>query len=823
VLSSILAISSVATATSLIGLLAVGARWRRRGLWLCAAYAALVIASAWAAGRWLWELPLADLWTGAGLTFTAAIASYGLRKDWNPAGQTLFGTMALTSAAFVLYAVHFTISEPLPLVAYPTSLVLIGLEVLAFVLLLVATHETLDTAARVRWRRPAEPASIGLQPFVSVHVPTHNEPPELVLETLRALRALDYPSYEVIVIDNNTEDSDLWQPVARYCEEVGFRFVHLENWPGFKAGALNHALEILDPRTTVISVVDADFVVEPDFLERTVGYFGDPGIGFVQTRQAFRSEAVNGYLRRLELAYRTFDEISMPSRNERNALIFAGTMGLIRRKALVEAGGWGEWCVTEDAELSIRILALGYDSLYVEESFGTGVMPLTFAALKRQRFRWCLGGVQLLRAHWRLMMSGKAVSPEERKLGLTRGQRYDYLAAALQWFQAPLTLAFALFLVAGVTAEALGWGTASRPLAGFFVTVPFLLLMSSLMKAFWGLRVRLETTWGDALAVMGIFLSLTWAVALGCLRGISGRGMAFLRTPKFKEKESFKQALQSTRAETPLAILLTAGAGVSAATQVGIDAVFLTALCAWTSLLFWSAPVTAFVAARMELRSAALAGRRQLESARTRIPLYRRPPSYAWATVAACALLATMAPSVALGPGGSVIADALPLGQVDQADAGSSDNDGPGHRARRGHRNYAQPALRAGPVGGLARARDGKAGNGTRRTGSEGPTSGGMPGSQPRGTPDYPTRPVSQPKTSTPSEPQASPPTEPQASPRPEPQASETPSSQPGGAADYPTSQAPQTPASPSPDHPTGPPAAYPTGPPDGTPRQSPR
>jgi hypothetical protein len=292
--------------------------------------------------------------------------------------------------------------------------------------------------------------------------------------------------------------------------------------------------------------------------------------------------------------------------------------------------------------------------------------------------------------------------------------------------------------------------------------------------------------------------------------------MAFLRTPKFKEKESFKQAMQSTRAETPLAILLTAGAGVSAATQSGIDAVFLTTLCAWSSLLFWSAPVTAFIAARMELRSTALAERRQLDSLRARIPLYRRPPSYAWATVAACALLAIMAPSVALGPGGSVIADALTPKHLDQTDAGGSEDDGPGNRTRRGDdRNFAQLALGGAPARGLERAR--------KKVGS-------TPGSLPRERPNYRTGPVSQPQTSPTSQPSSppsqspsSPPSQPPSSPPSQPQTGSAPGSQPSGTTDHPTTSVPQPPTSPSTDHPTGPSTAHLTGPPDGTPQHSPR
>jgi hypothetical protein len=72
-------------------------------------------------------------------------------------------------------------------------------------------------------------------------------------------------------------------------------------------------------------------------------------------------------------------------------------MGLIRQSALEDVGGWAEWCITEDAELSLRLLRNGWSGLHVDRSFGAGVMLLTFEALKGQRFRWCLGGIQILR------------------------------------------------------------------------------------------------------------------------------------------------------------------------------------------------------------------------------------------------------------------------------------------------------------------------------------------------------------------------------------------------------------------------------------------
>lgn len=650
---SILGLAAVTLAVSLLGLLVLGARWRRRGLLWCIAYAALAVAPAYLMGEVLWRLPRLNLWVGCGLALSSILFSFFLRRDWNPAAQAFFGTLGLTCLTFVLFSAAFMFSGYVPPAVLPGGAVLVALEVFALVLLMVGSHEVLDTTGRVRWRRRTTGSERdGFTPFVSIHVPSHNEPPELVKETLRALANLDYPAYEVLVLDNNTDDEALWRPVERFCQEVGFRFVHLENWPGFKAGALNYGLRVLDPRTEIVAVVDADFIVEPDFLARTVGYFAAPAVGIVQTAQDFRWVGEAPYFRRLALTYRAFDEVTMPSRNERNAIIFAGTVGLLRRSSIAEAGGWAEWCVTEDAELSLRILARGYQSIYVERVFGRGVMPLTFAALKRQRFRWCFGGIQLLRRHWGLLVKGRAVAPDGTPLSLRPGQRYEYLAAGLLWFQPLLTLVFSALVMIGVASRALGSGIALRPLVGFFIGVPLLLLFTGVAKAVWGLRARLRAGWFDALAVFGIWLALTWAVALASVNGLLRGAGAFLRTPKFGERQSLRQAVREARAELSLALVLTATTVVAATSGPGPEATFLAVLSAWGAAVFWASPVAAFVAARADLRSETLRKRRLLESERGRVPLYRRPSSYAVVGATTLVVLLLLVSGLGLESGG---------------------------------------------------------------------------------------------------------------------------------------------------------------------------
>ena len=156
--------------------------------------------------------------------------------------------------------------------------------------------------------------------------------------------------------------------------------------------------------------------------------------------------------------------MSQPSRNEHDGAVFAGTMGLIRRVALDELGGWAEWCITEDAELSLRLLR-GWHGLHVDETFGHGIMPLTFEALKGQRYRWCFGGIQILRMHWSSMIPGRP----NRANHLSAGQRWAYLAGALQWYGDLLGLLFLIFLLAGAVNLATGGGQLFRKLTIFLV------------------------------------------------------------------------------------------------------------------------------------------------------------------------------------------------------------------------------------------------------------------------------------------------------------------------------------------------------------------
>src|SRR5258708_3193180 len=299
----------------------------------------------------------------------------------------------------------------------------------------------------------------------------------------------------------------------------------LEAWPGFKSGALNYALAMTPAEVDLIGVVDADYLVEPEYLHDLVSYFADDAVAFVQTPQDYRDYGPEStfYQRACYHAYRYFFDVSMPSRNERNAIIFGGTMGLIRAEALRAIGGWDEWCITEDAEASLRLLMRNYEGRFINRSYGRGLMPLEFEALKRQRFRWCFGGIQILRKHWAILLPWvrrARPAPRWEAPGLTAAHRYHYLLGVLHWYGAALAFSFTTLLLGTGALRLLGHPLRLPVLGGPLLLLPLTFWVTSLLRTLWGLRATRRCTWREAIGAVSIMWSLSWVVTLASLQGL---------------------------------------------------------------------------------------------------------------------------------------------------------------------------------------------------------------------------------------------------------------------------------------------------------------
>jgi cellulose synthase/poly-beta-1,6-N-acetylglucosamine synthase-like glycosyltransferase len=526
------------------------------------------------------------------LAFLLGLLCIRWMRDWNAFGQVAWTTSILALSLFLIYAFQVTAFTPLNPISFVIALGWFFIETIALLIALSHTYESLNSICRIHWRRRLEQLESipGYQPMVSLHVPVYNEPPEVVADTLRSLAALDYPDYEVLVVDNNTPDESRWRAAQQISGELGprFHFLHLENWPGYKSGALNFALAQTDPQAEIIGPIDADYQLDPAFLRDLTPAFHNRRLAFIQTPQDYRDFDGNLYLESTYYAYKYFFEVSMPVRNEFDAIIFAGTMGLIRKSALQEIGGWDEWCITEDAEASLRLLKRGYSSGYINRPYGSGLIPFSFEGLKRQRFRWCFGGIQILKKHWSSLLPWSAwVDPNNH---LSQEQRYFYLAGGVQWFTDLLNLVFAFLLVLGGLFSLSGGLVTPYLLNGTLIVLPVLFLVLGLLRFTTVLRQSLHLTWSMAIRSMYNFFSLGWVVTLACLQGLIQKEGVFLRTSKSRSESKTLQALTVTRWETLIGMVCLLVGALAYGANPELRTLFLFLLMVWESSLYLSAP-----------------------------------------------------------------------------------------------------------------------------------------------------------------------------------------------------------------------------------------
>ena len=475
-------------------------------------------------------------------------------------GRSFLALIVYATSALVTWIIYDYSQQYLTFTSiFVGVLLFIGmLGVLA--VLLAEAHEWAE-AHWVRMRRrllvgPAAGDTPGAyRPKVSVHVPCYNEPPEMVKDTLNALAALDYADFEVIVIDNNTKDEAVWRPVEAHCATLGprFRFFHVSPLAGFKAGALNFALRSTDPSAGIVAVIDSDYMVAPNWLKDLAPVMADPKIAIVQAPQDYRDADQSAFKAMCHAEYRGFFHIGMVTRNERNAIIMHGTMTMIRRSVLENLSGWAEWCITEDAELGLRVFEEGLEATYIPDSYGQGLMPDTFIDFKKQRFRWAYGAMQILRAHAKTLFRTGRHSP------LSAGQRYHFLAGWLPWLADGLNVAFNFCALLWTTLMVAYPAKIDAPLAIFSV-LPLSLFVFKLAKLMHLYRVRVGANVRQTIAACIAGLGLAHTIGIAVLKGLFTNNEPFFRTPKNASAQTLFGALSACREEALMAIGLLLGA-----------------------------------------------------------------------------------------------------------------------------------------------------------------------------------------------------------------------------------------------------------------------
>jgi cellulose synthase/poly-beta-1,6-N-acetylglucosamine synthase-like glycosyltransferase/exo-beta-1,3-glucanase (GH17 family) len=484
----------------------------------------------------------------AALSLLLGLLVMGRMPRVRQSGYLMMGGMVVLVSTGLLALIDATALEYID----PTDIMaMIAMSPLVVLACAVILTEGIEMAASL-WRVERRVIRVSIPenaPRVSIHLPTYNEPAQMVIETLNALARLDYDNYEVIVLDNNTPDAETWRPVEKHCQVLGpnFRFFHFDGVKGYKGGALNRALELTDPKAAYVAVIDSDYQVQPFWLRRVIPYFASPGIALVQGPQDYRDAHQSRFKAMAYEEYRGFFHIGMVERNEHNAIIQHGTMTIVRKDALEEVDGWSGWCITEDTELGLKLFEAGYEAAYVPQSMGSGLMPDTLEAFMTQRYRWVYGAMQMLKHHARAIFIGGSA--------LSWPQRYQFLSGWLPWISDGLGMV--------VTLMAIVW-TILMWVAPMYIDVPMPALTAAAMALFATKLFKTMLLYPPKVGsgLRGAFvasvagLALTHTVGKAVWAGLWTSGKPFLRTPKCADPASFAQVLRVVWQEAALLTLL---------------------------------------------------------------------------------------------------------------------------------------------------------------------------------------------------------------------------------------------------------------------------
>ncbi len=282
------------------------------------------------------------------------------------------------------------------------------LQVLFFVLSLILTllfflygfnHYYLLNSAR-KYKTPALPELSLVHPTVSIQLPVYNESyviRRLVSACAGMAEAYGIEKVRILILDDSDDDTilEVDKVVAEYREKhFKIDVQRRENRSGFKAGALQVALTGTEEE--FIAIFDADFIPPEDFLLRTLPYFErEEQLGIIQSRWTHLNRDYNVLTQAIGHVIDVHFLIEQPGRYAAGCFQnFNGSGGVLRKKAVLEAGGWCADTLAEDLDLSYRMQMLGYRVLYLRDLLCPGEIPPTVPSFKMQQGRWACGSLR---------------------------------------------------------------------------------------------------------------------------------------------------------------------------------------------------------------------------------------------------------------------------------------------------------------------------------------------------------------------------------------------------------------------------------------------
>jgi cellulose synthase/poly-beta-1,6-N-acetylglucosamine synthase-like glycosyltransferase len=256
-------------------------------------------------------------------------------------------------------------------------------------------------SVRRRYRLPPiAPWAADKRPYVAIHLPIYNE--RYVVRRLVDACASMVEQYgtdnaEISILDDSTDDTvHLLDELVSEYQQKKFH-IQAQRRPvrkGYKAGALQIALE--NTQAEYVAIFDADYTPSPDFLLRTIPYLvQDDKVAIVQSRWTHLNRDFNHLTKAIAIGIDVHFIVEQTGRFASKCFQnFNGSGGVLRKSALIEAGGWQADTLAEDLDASYRMQLKGYQVLFIKDLTSPGEVPPTVPSFKKQQARWANGSLR---------------------------------------------------------------------------------------------------------------------------------------------------------------------------------------------------------------------------------------------------------------------------------------------------------------------------------------------------------------------------------------------------------------------------------------------
>ncbi len=351
---------------------------------------------------------------------------------------------------------------------------------------------------------------------VDVFITVAGEPEEIVEETVRAAKNMDYPAFRVHILnDGYVAKKENWKEIEKLAARLDVNCITRRTPGGAKAGNINNALrETLAP---FVVIFDADHVPHEDFLRKTMAYFVDDSVGYVQSPQFYKNYMTNYVTRSAWEQQQLFFGPICRGKNRWNAVTMCGTNMVIRRTALLEVGGIAE-SIAEDFLTGALMHARGWKSVYVPEVLAEGLAPEDFLSYYKQQFRWARGSLDVIFPRNILLSKG-----------LTSKQRLQYASSISFYFSGLIVTMNALIPVVFFFTGLVPIVTSTMLLAAIFLPYIMLTLFILQRSSNFSFTFRALTF---SMGQFNIHLLAIWSA-------LTRQKVTFSITPKTQQKGNF--------------------------------------------------------------------------------------------------------------------------------------------------------------------------------------------------------------------------------------------------------------------------------------------